>query len=81
MKPKILVILGSTREGRRGIKVFNWAKNSLSKKTDADFEFIDLKDWDLPIYNLPISPSTEKGVYQNKIQEKWAKKILGNLPA
>lgn len=75
MKPKILVILGTTREGRRGIKVSNWAMSILSKRTDADFELVDLKDWDLPFYNLPVAPSTEKGMYQNKIQEKWGKKI------
>lgn len=75
MKPKILVILGTTREGRRGIKVFNWAKSILSKNKDADFEFIDLKDWNLPFYDFPTSPSTERGLYHTKLQEKWSKKI------
>ncbi len=75
MKPKILVILGTTREGRRGIKVANWAMKILSKINDANFEFIDLKDWSLPFYNFPSSPSTEKGLYHSSLQKKWAKKI------
>ena len=75
MKPKILVILGSAREGRRGIKVANWAMDVLSKRTDVDFELADLRDWNLPFYDFPASPSTEKGLYHNKLQEKWSKKI------
>lgn len=75
MKPKILVILGTTREGRRGIKVANWAMSVLSKRNDADYELVDLRDWDFPFYNLPTSPSTEKGVYQSEIQKKWGEEI------
>ena len=75
MKPKILVILGSTREGRRGEKVANWAMSVLSKRSDANFELVDLRDWDFPFYNLPTSPSTEKGMYQSEIQKKWGEKI------
>lgn len=75
MKPKILVILGTTREGRRGIKVANWAMDILSKRTDANFEFVDLRDWNLPFYDFPTSPSTERGLYHNKLQKKWSEKI------
>lgn len=75
MKPKILVILGTTREGRRGEKVAKWAMNILSKRPDADFEFVDLRDWNFPFYNFSGYPSTEKGVYFSKLQEKWAKKV------
>ncbi len=75
MKPKILVILGTTREGRRGIKVANWAMGILSKNTSADFEFVDLRDWNLPFYDFPTSPSTERGLYHNKLQKKWSEKI------
>lgn len=75
MKPTILVILGTTREGRRGIKVADWIMQNLSKRTDAKFELVDLRDWDFPFFNIPISPSTEKGKYENPLQKKWAKKI------
>lgn len=72
---KILVILGSTREGRRGEKVAKWAMQILSKRPDADFEFVDLRDWKFPFYNFPTSPSTEKGLYHSKLQKKWSQKI------
>ena len=75
MKPKILVILGSTREGRRGESIAKWVMSTLSKRNDAEFELIDLKDWDFPFYNFSGYPSTEKYKYFSKLQEKWAKKI------
>lgn len=74
-KTKILVILGSTREGRRGEKVANWTMKVLSKRADADYEMVDLKIWNLPFYDFPTSPSTERGLYHNKLQKKWAEKI------
>lgn len=75
MKPNILVVLGTTREGRRGIKVADWTMLNVSKRSDAKFELIDLRDWDFPFFNVPISPSTEKGKYESLLQKKWAKKI------
>lgn len=75
MKPRILVILGTTREGRRGEAVAKWAMSVLTLISEADFELVDLRDWDLPYYNFSGYPSTEKGKYFSEIQEKWGKKI------
>ncbi len=74
-KLKILIILGSSREGRRGDKVSESVMEIVSKINNAEFEFIDLRNWKLPFYNLPGYPSDKPGVYGSKIQEKWAKKI------
>lgn len=75
MKPHIQVILGTTRDGRRGDKVAKAVMNSLSSINGATFELLDLKEWDLPLYDFPGYPSTEKGKYLSTLQEKWAKKI------
>ena len=75
MKPHIQVILGTTRTGRRGENVANAVMNSLEKIDSATFELIDLKKWELPFYDFPDYPSSEKGKYLSDIQEKWAKKI------
>lgn len=74
-KLKILIILGSSREGRRGDKVSNSVMKIIPEIKKAEFEFIDLRDWKLPFYNLATYPSDKPGVYGSKIQEKWAKKI------
>lgn len=75
MKPNIQIILGTTREGRRGEKIAKAVMHSLSKIDNADFELIDLKDWNLPLYDFRSYPSTKKGEYLSELQEKWAKKI------
>jgi NAD(P)H-dependent FMN reductase len=70
---KIQVIFGSTREGRQGEKVAQWFFKLASKRTDAEYEFIDLRDWQLPMFNNPHSPMT--GKYVDDIVKKWSKKI------
>lgn len=70
---KIQVILGSTRDGRRGGMVANWVNGLAKARTDAEFEFIDLKEWNLPFYNDPKNPST--GEYSFDYTKKWSEKI------
>ncbi len=70
---KIQIILGSTREGRKGIKVANWVLEQAKKRTDFEVELIDLKEWNLPFLedsNLPGS-----GNYSYDYTKKWSKKI------
>jgi NAD(P)H-dependent FMN reductase len=71
---KIQVILGSAREERNGIKVFEWVKKLLSKHKEAEFEFIDLLEWNLPFYNDATSPLYAKS-YDDPLITKWSKKI------
>ena len=47
MKPTILVILGSTREGRRGETVATWLMQRLETRSDATFTLVDLRDYSL----------------------------------
>jgi NAD(P)H-dependent FMN reductase len=54
--PHILVIFGSTRQGRRGETVVKWLMDRLATYTDASFELIDLRDLSIPFFDIPISP-------------------------
>ena len=72
---KIQVILGSTRRGRFGDKPAKWVFEELKKQESIEAEFIDLRDWPLPFFDEPVSPSTSNGKYTNKLAAKWAKKI------
>ena len=71
---KVQIIVGSTRPGAIGSSIGQWLYD-LSKKieTDLDFELIDLADWNLPMYNEPLPPKTEK--YQHQHTKNWSKKI------
>lgn len=70
--PHILVIFGSTRQGRRGEVVANWLMDRLATRTDATYEFVDLRDVLLPFFDAPISPARGHVVSE---AEAWAKQV------
>jgi len=70
---KIQIIIGSVREGRLGDKVAHWILELAGKRKDFQAELIDLKEWNLPMFNDPQSPAAGKYSYDSTI--KWSKKI------
>jgi len=53
---KIAIILGSTRPGRNGEAVAKWVHQVAKKRSDAEFELVDVKDFNLPLLDEPLSP-------------------------
>ena len=70
---RIGIILGSTRPGRNGEAVAKWVYEIASKRTDADYELVDLADYPLPHLDEPLPPSM--GQYQGEHTKRWAAKI------
>jgi NAD(P)H-dependent FMN reductase len=70
---RIGIILGSTRPGRIGESVAKWAFQIASKRTDAEFEYVDIADFDLPLLDEPVPPSL--GQYSKEHTKRWAEKI------
>lgn len=70
---KIAVIIGSTRPGRVGEAVGRWTYEVASRRTDAEFELIDLKEMNLPLLDEPIPPSM--GQYSKPHTKAWAARI------
>jgi NAD(P)H-dependent FMN reductase len=70
---KIAIILGSTRPGRNGAAVAAWVRDIAARRSDADFELVDLADFPLPHYDEPVPPSM--GVYANDHTKAWSAKI------
>ncbi|MCK9928674.1 NAD(P)H-dependent oxidoreductase [Frankia sp. Mgl5] len=73
MTIKIGIIIGSTRPNRNGEQVAKWVFDVASKRTDAEFELVDLLDYPLPHLDEPLPPSL--GQYQNEHTKRWAAKI------
>jgi len=48
MNLKVGIILGSTREGRVSEAVGNWVLKNSKSIDDAEFEIVDIRDYDLP---------------------------------
>jgi NAD(P)H-dependent FMN reductase len=70
---RIGIILGSTRPNRNGEQVANWVLDIASRRNDAEFELVDLRDYPLPHLDEPMPPSL--GQYQNEHTKQWAQKI------
>ncbi|MET0695210.1 MAG: NAD(P)H-dependent oxidoreductase [Propionibacteriaceae bacterium] len=70
---KIGIILGSTRPGRNGEAVAKWVLEQASLRSDAEFELVDLLDYNLPHLDEAIPASM--GQYANEHTQKWADKI------
>jgi NAD(P)H-dependent FMN reductase len=70
---RIGIILGSTRPNRNGEQVAKWVYDIASRRTDAEFELVDLRDYPLPHLDEPLPPSM--GQYQNDHTKAWADKI------
>ncbi|MCO6382554.1 MAG: NAD(P)H-dependent oxidoreductase [Vannielia sp.] len=73
--PKIAIIIGSTRDARFGEKPAKWLLERAQKRDDFDVELVDLKDFDLPLFNEKASnmwvPSEDPAAiaWQEKIAE------------
>ena len=50
-KPRIAIIIGSTRDTRFGDKPAKWIYEKASQRGDIDVELVDLRDWPLPFFN------------------------------
>jgi NAD(P)H-dependent FMN reductase len=70
---RIGIILGSTRPNRNGEQVAKWVYDIASRRTDAEFELVDLRDYPLPHLDEPLPPSM--GQYSNEHTKAWADKI------
>ncbi len=70
---KIAIILGSTRPGRNGEAVARWVYEIAKKRIDAEFEYVDIKDFNLPLLDEPVPPS--QGQYSEEHTQVWSAKI------
>ena len=69
----VAIILGSTRPGRVGEAVAQWVYASAKRRSDARFELVDIKDFELPILDEPVPPA--RGQYTQPHTKRWAAKI------
>jgi NAD(P)H-dependent FMN reductase len=70
---RIAIIIGSTRPGRKGEAVAKWAYEIARKRSDAEFELVDIKDFNLPLLDEPKPPIM--GQYTHDHTKRWSDKI------
>jgi NAD(P)H-dependent FMN reductase len=68
-KMNIGIILGSTRQGRVSPQVGEWVKEIADQRGDANYEIVDIADFELPF--LGTTDGTEPGI------AAWNEKLAG----
>ena len=72
-KPRIGIVIATTRQGRFGDRPAAWIRDLASSRTDMDFETVDLRDYPLPFFDEPMSPLWAPP--KNEIAQRWARKV------
>lgn len=70
---KIQIIIGTTRPTRVSPQIAQWVLEQANARGDAEYEIVDIADFDLPMYDEPKPPKFHD--YQNDHTKRWADKI------
>ncbi|GIH66610.1 NADPH-dependent FMN reductase [Microbispora siamensis] len=70
---RIAIVIGSTRPGRIGRDVADWVHRIASKRTEAEYELVDLADENLPLYDEAIPAAV--GQYAQEHTKRWAEVV------
>jgi NAD(P)H-dependent FMN reductase len=71
--PKIGIVVGTTRQGRFADGPAKWLAEIASRREDAQFEVVDLRDYPMPFFEEMASPVFVPP--QNEVAQKWGEKI------
>jgi len=70
---KIAIIAGTVRPGRQSRTVADWVKAQADPRGDAQYDVVDIADFDLPVWSEPMPPIT--GQYGQPVTQRWAETI------
>ena len=72
---KIAVVVGSTRPGRVGLSVAEWVHEHAAKRSDADFELLDLKPFGLVLLEEETVPGAANRQYERAETRAWSEAV------
>ena len=73
-RPKIGIIISSIRDNRFADKPAQWIKDiATNTRSDLDFEIVDLRDYDLPLFAEPASPAYAPP--KNEAARRWGARL------
>ncbi|MBI2592290.1 NAD(P)H-dependent oxidoreductase [Candidatus Saccharibacteria bacterium] len=74
---KLMIIWGSTRQGRKGGVVAKWVKDEAAKDSRFEVDFVDLREPNLPFFDEPTSPFSMKSLndYTHPEGRAWAERV------
>lgn len=72
------IIIGSVRDDRKGDDVGSWVhKQARARDTEATYELIDLRQFDLPVLTSATVPGAAKRQYDDERVTRWGTVIDG----
>lgn len=71
-KPKIAIIISTTRARRFGEKAAKWIHGIAATRTDMSVELIDLREYPMPFFDEPASNMWVPS--KNEVAQRWQKK-------
>ncbi|WP_334332024.1 NADPH-dependent FMN reductase [Companilactobacillus sp. HBUAS59544] len=72
---KIGIILGTTRHNSLGEKIFKYLQNNVQSNADVEYNWINLRDYPLPLYDHEETPLQTHIHDLNNSEAKWLKKL------
>ncbi|WP_055049439.1 NADPH-dependent FMN reductase [Devosia sp. A16] len=72
-KPRIGIILSTTRETRFADRPAQWVLDIARARGDADYEIVDLRDYPMPLFEAAMSPGYAP--IEHEVTKRWAAKI------
>lgn len=70
---KVAIVIGSTRPGRKAETIARWVHEIAQRRADAEYELVDLAEFNLPLLDEPMPPS--RGQYAKPHTQAWSAKI------
>ena len=71
---RIAIITGSTRPGRKSLTIAHWVHDTANRRTDADFDIVDIAEHDLPHLQEPVAAAMSTD-YQDARTRAWSTTI------
>lgn len=72
-KPKIAVVIGSTRATRFADVPAEWITKLAARHSEWDVELVDLRDYPMPFFDEPASSLWAPS--RNEVAQRWQKKV------
>ncbi|OBB14940.1 NADPH-dependent FMN reductase [Mycobacteriaceae bacterium 1482268.1] len=72
---KIGIIIGSVREGRNGKAVADWVAERAVSRNDADFEVLDLREFEVPVFAAATLPAIAQRKYESANVTRWSQAV------
>lgn len=72
---KIGIVGGSVREGRKSEAIAQWVLDIANQRDDAEFEYLDVASFNIPLLTSPTHPMMAGGNYDSDEVNAWARAV------